>query len=148
MSRKEHIFATTLRIDTDTQEGKQAVRWLKSRDKKEFPSYSDLITEAVNAYCSHRHALENDPYLETRQKEDAFLRQIEERVEQAIRQAEARGFANAIQMMQAGFSPVAAMPANDMRAPQHDTPKQPDSAESMEMDEESLDIAMSFIGSL
>ena len=100
MSKKEHIFATTIRLNTRTPEGSQTVAWLKSRDKKEYPSYSDLITDAVNFFCARRHALQNDPYLETRQKEDDFLRQIEERVEQAIRQAEARGFANALQMLQ------------------------------------------------
>ena len=142
MSRK-NLFATTLRIDTSTPEGNQAVSWLKSRDKKEYPSYSDLITEAVNFFCARRHALENDPYLETRQKEDDFLRQIEEKVEQAIRQAEARGFANAMQMMSAGFTPTTdAMPRQTASLPQ------PDSMQDMEMDEESLNMAMDFIDSL
>ena len=71
-------------INAETPEGSQAVTWLKSRDKKEYPSYSDLITEAVNFFCARRLALENDPYLETRQKEDRFLQQMEERIEQAI----------------------------------------------------------------
>lgn len=142
MSRK-NLFATTLRIDTSTPEGSQAVSWLKSRDKKEYLSYSDLITEAVNFFCARRHALENDPYLETRQKEDDFLRQIEEKVEQAIRQAEARGFANAMQMMQAGLAPAAdVMPKQILPSPQ------PDSMQGMEMDEESLNMAMDFIDSL
>lgn len=142
MSRK-NLFATTLRIDTSTPEGSQAVSWLKSRNKKDYPSYSDLITEAVNFFCARRHALEKDPYLETRQKEDEFLRQIEEKVEQAIRQAEARGFANAMQMMQAGFAPTTdAMPRQTASLPQ------PDSMQDMEMDEESLNMAMDFIDSL
>ena len=101
MSKKEHIFATTIRLNTRTPEGSQTVAWLKSRDKKEYPSYSDLITDAVNFFCARRHALQNDPYLETRQKEDDFLRQIEERVEQA-----AEGLAE-IQELQEGFDPQA-----------------------------------------
>lgn len=84
MRKNENTFATTLRINAETPEGSQAVTWLKSRDKKEYPSYSDLITEAVNFFCARRLALENDPYLETRQKEDRFLQQMEERIEQAI----------------------------------------------------------------
>ena len=140
---KKSLFATTLRINMATPEGNQAVSWLKSRDRKEYPSYSDLITDAVNFYCTRRHALENDPYLETRQKEDAFLRQIEERVEQAIRQAEARGFANAMQMMQVGL-----MPKADPTPRQTASQPQPDSMQAMEMDEESLNIAMDFIDSL
>ena len=145
MRKKETIFATTLRIDTDTPEGNQAVTCLKSRDKKEYPSYSDLITEAVNFFCARRHALENDPYLETRQKENRFLRQMEERIEQAIRQAEARGFANAMQMMQAGMK----LPSPDIPMKAQPSPvPQPDSAEDRTLDEESLDIAMDFIDSL
>ena len=31
-------------------------------------SYSDLITEAINFFCARWLVLENDPYLETRQK--------------------------------------------------------------------------------
>ena len=142
MSKKEHIFATTIRLNTRTPEGSQTVAWLKSRDKKEYPSYSDLITEAVNFFCARRHALQNDPYLETRQKEDDFLRQIEERVEQAIRQAEARGFANALQMMQSGGSSAV---VSQTQAP---LPKQNVSPQSMVVDDQSFDTAMDFIGSL
>ena len=140
---KNHLFATTLRIDTATPEGSQAISWLKSRDKKEYPSYGDLIVEAVNFFCARRQALENDPYLETRKKEDDFLREIQERVEQAIRQAEARGFANAMQMMQAGLAPKVDPASEKVSA----TPP-PDSAEDMKLDEESLNIAMDFIDSL
>ena len=141
MSKKEHVFATTIRLNTRTPEGSQTVAWLKSRDKKEYPSYSDLITEAVNFFCARRHALQNDPYLETRQKEDDFLRQIEERVEQAIRQAEARGFANALQMMQSGGSSAVASQT------QASPPKQNVSPQSMLVDDQSFDTAMDFIDS-
>ena len=142
---KNHLFATTLRIDTSTPEGSQAVCWLKSRDKKEYPSYSDLIVEAINFFCARRQVLENDPYLETRKKEDDFLREIQERVEQAIRQAEAKGFANAMQMMQAGLAPTNNTMTNSK---QSTSPPPPDSAENTELDEESLNIAMDFIDSL
>ena len=142
MSKKEHIFATTIRLNTRTPEGSQTVAWLKSRDKKEYPSYSDLITEAVNFFCARRHALQNDPYLETRQKEDDFLRQIEERVEQAIQQAEARGFANALQMMQSGGSSAV------VSQTQASLPKQNSSPQNMVVDDQSFDTAMDFIGSL
>lgn len=142
MSKKEHVFATTIRLNTRTPEGSQTVAWLKSRDKKEYPSYSDLITEAVNFFCARRHALQNDPYLETRQKEDDFLRQIEERVEQAIRQAEARGFANALQMMQSGGSSAVVSQTQASLAQQNGSPQ------NMVVDDQSFDTAMDFISSL
>jgi hypothetical protein len=142
VSKKEHVFATTIRLNTRTPEGSQTVAWLKSRDKKEYPSYSDLITEAVNFFCARRHALQNDPYLETRQKEDDFLRQIEERVEQAIRQAEARGFANALQMMQSGGSSAVVSQTQASLAQQNGSPQ------NMVVDDQSFDTAMDFISSL
>ena len=142
MSKKEHVFATTIRLNTRTPEGSQTVAWLKSRDQKEYPSYSDLITEAVNFFCARRHALQNDPCLETRQKEDDFLRQIEERVEQAIRQAEARGFANALQMLQSGG------PSAVVSQTQASPPKRNGFPQNMVVDDQSFDTAMDFIGSL
>ena len=70
---------------------------------------------------------------------------MEERIEQAIRQAEARGFANAMQMMQAGMTlPSPAVPIQA----QHSPIPQPDSAEDRTLDEKSLVIAMDFIDSL
>ena len=70
---------------------------------------------------------------------------MEERIEQAIRQAEAKGFANAMQMMQAGMT----LPSPDVPMQAQPSPVQkPDSAEDRTLDEESLDIAMDFIDSL
>ena len=108
MSKKGPIFATTLRLDTRQPEAAETVAYLRNRDETVFPSYSDVVMKAVNEYFARRQALADDPYLETRQKEDAFLRKIEERVEQAIREAEARGFSEAMQKTQ--FVPSAGAP--------------------------------------
>lgn len=140
MSKREQIFATSLRIDTATPEGKQAVFSLKNRDKKEFPSYSALITEAIIAYFARRRAMQDDPYLETRQKEDAFLREIKEQVDQAIRQAEARGFANAMQMFGSGFAPGAELPT----APAAPV-KQHDFVQDIDLNDENLIAALDFM---
>ena len=131
MSKKGPIFATTLRLDTRQPEEAEAVVHLRNRDKVEFPSYSDVVTKAINEYFARRQALADDPYLETRQKEDAFLRKIEERVEQAIRDAEARGLSEAIRKMK--LVPSAGMPG-----PSQDTL----------MNDESYDAAMDFIDNL
>ena len=66
------IFKTTLRIKTDTPEGRKALGYLKSRDKTKYRSYSDAIIAAVNGYFDRERQLVDDPYLETREKEDAF----------------------------------------------------------------------------
>jgi len=75
------MFKTTLRIKTDTPEGRKALGYLKSRDKTRYHSYSDAIIAAVNGYFDRERQLADDPYLETREKEDAFLQRILETVE-------------------------------------------------------------------
>ena len=40
----------------------------------EHRSYSDVIIAAVNGYFGRKRQLADNPYLETREKEDAFLR--------------------------------------------------------------------------
>ena len=55
-------FKTTLRIKTDTPEGRKALGYLKSRDKTRYRSYSDAIIAAVNGYFDRERQLADDPY--------------------------------------------------------------------------------------
>ena len=50
-------------------------------DREKYKSYTRAVVVALNDYFSREYRNEADPYLETREKEDAFL----ERVETAIR---------------------------------------------------------------
>ena len=51
-------------------------------DREKYKSYTRAVVVALNNYFSREYRNEADPYLETREKEDAFL----ERVETAIRE--------------------------------------------------------------
>ena len=75
------LFKTTLRVRLDTPEGRKAWGYLVSRDKSRYRSYSDAIIAAVNGYFDRERQLADGPSLETRAKEDAFLRRILETVE-------------------------------------------------------------------
>ena len=75
------LFKTTLRVRLDTPEGRKAWGYLVSRDKSKYRSYSDAIIAAVNGYFDRERQLADDPYLETREKEDAFLQRVLETVE-------------------------------------------------------------------
>ena len=75
------LFKTTLRVRLDTPEGRKAWGYLVSRDKSRYRSYSDAIIAAVNGYFDRERQLADDPYLETREKEDAFLQRVLETVE-------------------------------------------------------------------
>lgn len=54
-------------------------------DKKQYRSYSKAIVTAVNDHFDRQARLASDPYLETREKEDAFLRRVTETIEQGLR---------------------------------------------------------------
>ena len=81
----KRIFTTTLRLDMTDEEDRRAWSHLQQMDKKQYRSYSKAIVTAINDHFERQARLENDPYLETREKEDAFLRRVTEAIEQGLR---------------------------------------------------------------
>jgi len=91
------LFQTTLRINLDKPEGKKAWAYLLNRDKSRYRSYSDAVVAAVNGFFERENALAADPYLETREKEDAFLQRIMETVERGVQANSLSGLAALLQ---------------------------------------------------
>lgn len=94
------LFKTTLRVRLDTPEGCKAWGYLVSRDKSKYRSYSDAIIAAVNGYFDRERQLADDPYLETREKEDAFLQKVLETVERGAQANSLNGLAALLQNTQ------------------------------------------------
>lgn len=65
-----------LRFDLANEEERKAYEYLQNRDRSEYSSYAALVSRAVNDFYERRARLENDPYFETREKEDAFVERI------------------------------------------------------------------------
>ena len=82
---KENVKALCLRFDLADEEELKAYNHLQNRDKAEFGSCTKLVVRSVNEFFERRARLEADPYLETREKEDAFIA----RVLDAVRHSEA-----------------------------------------------------------
>ena len=78
---KENAKALCLRFNLADEEDRRAYGYLQDRDKAEFGSYTKLVSRAVNEFFERRARLADDPYFETREKEDAFI----ERVLEAVR---------------------------------------------------------------
>ena len=91
------LFTTTLRINLAKPEGHKAWAYLKNRDKSKYRSYSDAIIAAVNGYFDREKQLADDPYLETREKEDAFLQRVLETVQQGVQANPLNGLAALLQ---------------------------------------------------
>ena len=53
-------------------------------DKKQYRSYSKAIVTAINDHFERQERLASDPYLETREKEDAFLNLIKNIIEKTV----------------------------------------------------------------
>ena len=81
------IFTTTVRFNLDREEDRNALTRLQSLNKAEYRSYSRAIIAAINDHFSRLERLTADPYLETREKEDAFLLRIQQAVEQGLASA-------------------------------------------------------------
>jgi len=118
-----NLFTTTLRINLTKPEGRKAWAYLKNRDKSRYRSYSDAIIAAVNGYFDREKQLADDPYLETREKEDAFLQRVLETVQQGVQANPLNGLAALLQAAPAQAQENAAV-------------------------EDDLDTAMDFINSL
>ena len=73
---KDNIKALYLRFDLADEDERQAYNYLQNRDKSEFGSYTKLVSRAVNEFFERRLKLRDDPYFETREKEDAFIARV------------------------------------------------------------------------
>lgn len=81
----KQIYTTTLRLNLSDEDDRRAFEYLKHMDKKQYRSYSKAIVAAVNEFFERQARLTNDPYLETRKKEDLFLKRITETIENSLR---------------------------------------------------------------
>ena len=73
---KENVKALCLRFDLADEDERRAYDHLQNRDKAEFRSYTKLVSRAVNEFFERRSKLRDDPYFETREKEDAFIARV------------------------------------------------------------------------
>ena len=118
---------TNIRLNLNRPEDRQAWEHLQNMDRKKYKSYSRAGLAAINDYFTREERLANDPYLESREKEDAFLQKVLDTIREGI-QASDTGLAGLTALLQAIQTPSP--------------------SESKSMSDEDLDIAMAFINSL
>ncbi len=81
------IRATSLRLNLEKPEHKQAWEYLQRIDETEFKSYTSAIVTAVNEYFGRYFRRKDDPYLETREREEKFVAEIVSAVERSAEKA-------------------------------------------------------------
>ena len=83
----KQIVSTNIRFNLEKGADRAAWEHLQQRDKRQYRSYSKAVIAAVNDYFERRGRLDADPYLETREKEDAFLLRVLETVRAGLNQS-------------------------------------------------------------
>ena len=83
--RNRRIINTNIRLNMTREADRCAYERLATMDRKKYKSYSRLVVIAVNEYFDRQEQLEDDPYLETRAKEDAFLQRVIDTIQEAAR---------------------------------------------------------------
>ena len=81
------VKCTNLRFNLDKPVQRAAWECLQTMDKTRFKSYSQVIALAVVDYFDRLEKLQDDPYLETREREERFVGQIVAAVERAMKDA-------------------------------------------------------------
>ena len=81
MRKERKIINTNIRLNLCDEQDRKAWEYLQTMDRQKYKSYTKAVVAALNDYFERKYRNEEDLYLETREKEDAFL----ERVETAIR---------------------------------------------------------------
>lgn len=79
-----NIKCTTLRFNIDKPLDREAWEYLQRMDKDEFKSYSQAVALAVTEYFKRYYKRIDDPYFETREREERFVEQIVAAVESAV----------------------------------------------------------------
>lgn len=85
MEKDRKIINTNIRLDLQEEADRKAWEHLQNLDRKKYKSYTRAVVIALNDYFDRENKLASDPYLETREKEDEFLRRIEEAVERGAK---------------------------------------------------------------
>ncbi len=81
---RNNIRSTNLRFNLDKDLQRKAWQYLQTMDKDTFKSYSNAIALSVCDYFERYYHRKDDPYFETRQREEHFVEQIVGAVEKAI----------------------------------------------------------------
>lgn len=76
-----------LRFNLDKPLHREAWEQLQNMDKEKFKSYSNAVVIAVTDYFQRYYKIYNDPYFETREKEDEFVQRVVAQIGSAVEKA-------------------------------------------------------------
>ena len=81
-----NIRNTNLRFNLNKEKHRRAWEHLQHMDKHIFKSHSNAAIDALNDYFDRYYKVQDDPYLETREREAQFVERIVTAVEASLNQ--------------------------------------------------------------
>ena len=97
---RKNIYTTTLRLNLNNDADRQAWEHLRRLDRTQYRSVNRAVVASVNAFFGRQEQLTADPYLETREKEDAFLQEIRDAIRESLQGTVPVSFAPWMRLMQ------------------------------------------------
>ena len=143
MMKNRRIINTNIRLDMTRDADRHAYERLATMDRKKYKSYSRAVVIAVNDYFRRAERAEADPYLETREKEDAFLQSVLDTVEKGAKEAMPMVILNTLICLLQSAAGNGQIAVN----PQSFTPESDETSSKNNRQETSLDDALSFADS-
>ena len=103
---KNNIIRVSVRLNMEAEADRRAWEHLQ-RERKQYKSYNKAIVAAVNDFFARQERINSDPYLETREKEDAFLKRVMDAVRQGLQSdAPTKGLLQLLQNVQPPDTPI------------------------------------------
>ena len=87
MRKERKIINTNIRLNLCDEQDRQAWEYLQTMDRQKYKSYTKAVVAALNDYFAREYRNEEDPYLESREKEDAFLERVETAVRDGVKES-------------------------------------------------------------
>ena len=87
MRKERKIINTNIRLNLCDEQDRQAWEYLQNMDRKKYKSYTKAVVAALNDYFAREYRNEEDPYLETREKEDVFLERVDTAIRDGVKEA-------------------------------------------------------------
>jgi len=80
-------------MNLEKEADRRAWEYLQRLDRKAHKSYSHAIITAINDFFDRQKRLSDDPYLETKEREDAFLQRVMEAIAKGLQETSTLGIA-------------------------------------------------------
>ena len=147
MRKERKIINTNIRLNLCDEQDRKAWEYLQTMDRQKYKSYTKAVVAALNDYFERKYRNEEDLYLETREKEDAFLERVETAIRDGVKESVPMAMAKNLVEMITPFVKES-VGENQPFGRLEEKPKKQDTEDAMDWEQEAdMDAALEFADS-